>query len=254
MRIGVISDVHGNYEALTAVLREIDKEGVDLIVNSGDNIGYSAFPNECVSILSERNVASVMGNYDDAGSMRRSSPCTPKSHATFRGDSGCGTGDEETNRIRFASLRWTQERISEETSEYLSSLPVTYGFRTGNGKTLMFHGGPENLTQWITADDYDLLASIAERNDAKLVIMGHTHKPFSRQIKGTLFVNPGAVGRPFDGDPRASFAIIDAERDLRVSFRRVGYDVEKNIRALVDAGLPPEIGIMLRNGRDSHIA
>ncbi len=241
MRIGVISDVHGNYEALTAVLKEIDKEGVDLIVNSGDNIGYSAFPNECVSLLSERNVTSVMGNYDDAGSMRRSS-C------------GCGTGDEETNRIRFASLRWTQERIFEETREYLSSLPVTCGFWTGNGKTLMFHGGPENLTQWITANDQDLLASIAERNDAKLVIMGHTHTPFSILISGTLFVNPGAVGRPFDGDPRASFAIIDAERDIRVSFRRVVYDVEKNIKALVEAGLPPEIGIMLRNGRDSHIA
>ncbi len=240
MRIGVISDVHGNYEALTAVLQAIDKEGVDLLVNSGDNIGYSAFPNECVSLLSETNVTAVMGNYDDAGSMLRPS-C------------GCGTGDDDTNRIRLASLRWTQERISEETRKYLSSLPVIYGFETGNGKTLMFHGGPENLTQWITANDYDLLASIAERCDARLVIMGHTHKPFSILINGTLFVNPGAVGRPFDGDPRASFAIIDVEKEISVSFRRVGYDVEKNIKALVDAGLPPEIGIMLRHGRDSHI-
>ena len=98
------------------------------------------------------------------------------------------------------------------------------------------------------------MGEFGERKDAKLVIMGHTHKPFSRRINGTLFIDSGAVGRPFDGDSRASFAIIDIERDIRVTFRRVVYDVEKNIKALVDTGLPPEIGIMLRNGQDSHNA
>ncbi len=241
MRIGVISDVHGNYEALITVLREMDNEGVDLIINSGDNIGYSAFPDECVSLLAERKVTSVMGNYDEAGSM-------------FRISCGCGDADDETNRIRFASLRWTQEKLLDETRKYLSSLPARYEFETGYGKALMFHGGVENLTQWITENDSELLEAVSVKCVARLVIMGHTHKPFARQVNGTLFVNPGAVGRPFDGDPRASFAVIDAGDDIKVKFRRVGYDVEKNINALVTAGLPPEIGVMLRRGRDSHIA
>jgi len=241
MRIGVISDVHGNYEALITVLREMDNEGADLIVNSGDNIGYSAFPDECVSLIAEKDILSVMGNYDDAGFMRRSS-C------------GCGTGDEETNRIRVASLRWTQDRISDETKKYLSGLPVKREIVTAYGKVLMFHAGIENLTQWITENDNDQMLSLLVESDARLVIMGHTHKPFARQINGTLFLNPGAVGRPFDGDPRASFSIIDFGDDIRVRFRRVEYDVEKNVKALVTAGLPPEIGIMLRKGRDSHLA
>jgi predicted phosphodiesterase len=118
----------------------------------------------------------------------------------------------------------------------------------------MFHGGLEDLTQWITANDSELLEAIAVKCDARLLIMGHTHKPFARQVNGMLFVNPGAVGRPFDGDPRASFAIIDAGNDIRVRFRRVEYDVEKNVKALVTAGLPSEIGVMLRKGRDSHLA
>lgn len=241
MRIGAISDVHGNYEALLAVLRKIDNEGVDLIINSGDDIGYSAFPDECVSMLAEREIVSVMGNYDEAGSM-------------FYVSERCADANDETNRIRFASLRWTQEKILDKTRKYLSSLPARYEFETGFGRALMLHGGLENLVQWITENDSDLLEDIAVKCGTRLVIMGHTHKPFSKQINNTLFVNPGAVGRPFDGDPRASFAVIDVGDDIRVRFRRVEYDVEKNVKALITAGLPPEIGVMLRKGRDSHLA
>jgi len=237
MRIGVISDVHANYEALTAVLRVIHDEGVDLIINSGDNIGFSAFPNECVSLISESDIGSLMGNHDDAGSMCRSS---------------CWSRDSnnEKNRIRAASLKWTQEKILDETRKYLARLPLKREIVTGFGKIIMFHAGLENLIQWITADDCDQLTFISSESGAKLVIMGHTHKPFATQIDGTVFVNPGSVGRPFDGDPRASFAIIDFAGNIKVDFRRAEYDIEKNIKALISAGLPSEIGIMLRHGRD----
>lgn len=98
------------------------------------------------------------------------------------------------------------------------------------------------------------IAIISDGSGARLVIIGHTHRPFVREICGTVFINPGSVGRPFDGDPRACFGITEISERVNVLIKRVEYDIERNIRELIAAGLPPEIGSMLRNGRDTHIA
>lgn len=241
MRIGIISDVHGNYEALEAVLRELNREGVDRIINSGDNVGYSAFPNECIELFKMEGIEGVAGNYDEAVAFSR--PIC-----------GCGYKDPEVAHIGYLSLTWTQENTSDKTKEYLAGLPKHLEFESPIGKIFALHGGLENLTQWITERDTDLLKDIALKTGARLVIMGHTHKPFVKEIEGTAFVNPGAVGRPFDGDPRASFAIVEITDTFNIQIKRIEYDVEKNIHALINAGLPHEIGIMLRNGRDTHIA
>lgn len=241
MKIGIISDVHGNYEALKAVLRELSREGVDGIINAGDNVGYSAFPNECIELFKAEGIKGVMGNYDEAVAFGR--PVC-----------GCGYTDPEVARIGHLSLTWTQKNVNDKTREYLAGLPKCLGFESPLCKVFALHGGLEDLTQWITETNTDLLNDIALNTGARLVILGHTHKPFLKEKEGVTFVNPGAVGRPFDGDPRASFAIAVITDDINIQMRRVVYDVEKNIDALINAGLPQEIGIMLRKGRDSHIA
>jgi len=241
MRIGIISDVHGNYEALKAVLRELKREGIDRVINSGDNVGYSAFPNECIELLKTEGIEAVMGNYDEAVAFSR--PIC-----------GCGYKDPEVAQIGHLSLTWTQKNTSDKTKEYLASLPKHLEFESPLGKIFALHGGLENLTQWITEKDADLLKDIASKTEARLVIMGHTHRPFVKEMAETVFVNPGSVGRPFDGDPRASFAIVEIADTFNIQIKRIEYDLEKNIHALINAGLPHEIGIMLRKGRDSHIA
>lgn len=241
MKLGIISDVHSNYEALKAVLRELNREGVNRIINAGDNVGYSAFPNECIELFKAEGIEGVMGNYDEAVAF--SKPVC-----------GCGYKDEEVARIGHLSLTWTQENVNDKAKVYLSGLPKHLEFESPIGKVFALHGGLEDLTQWITEKDTDLLKDIGLKKEAKLVILGHTHKPFGREVDGTVFVNPGAVGRPFDGNPRASFGIIEIGNSIDIQLKRVAYNVEKNIRELIDAGLPPEIGIMLRTGRDTHIA
>lgn len=241
MKLGIISDVHGNYEALKAVLRELNREGVNGIINAGDNVGYSAFPNECIELFKAEGIEGVMGNYDEAVAF--SKPVC-----------GCGYKDQEVARIGHLSLTWTQENVNDETREYLSGLSRQLEFESPAGKVLVMHGGLEDLTQWITEKNEGLLKEIALKTEARLVIMGHTHKPFVKEIDGTTFVNPGAVGRPFDGDPRASFAIVEIMDSFNIRLKRIEYDVEKNIHALINSGLPDEIGIMLRKGRDTHIA
>lgn len=241
MKLGIISDIHGNREALTAVLRGLKSEGVDRIINAGDCVGYSAFSNECVEILKSEGIEGVMGNYDEAVAFRK--PVC-----------GCGYKDEEVARIGRISLAWTQENVNSKTKEYLAGLPKYLSFQTPSGKVFVMHGGLEDPTQWITENDADLLGDIALKTEAGLVIMGHIHRPFEKKIAGAVFLNPGSVGRPFDGDPRASFAIVEAGGAFQIRLERVEYDVENNIRALIHAGLPHQIGDMLRNGRDSHIA
>jgi putative phosphoesterase len=241
MKLGIISDIHSNHEALQAVLMELRAAGVEQIINTGDMVGYSAHPNECIAIIKREGVDSVMGNYDEAVAF--SKPMC-----------GCGYRDAEVARIGHQSLTWTKDNTSDETKRFLSVLPKYLEFHSPAGKAVALHGGLKDLTQWITEHDTELLRDIASKTGAQIVIMGHTHKPFVTEIDGTYFVNPGAVGRPFDGDPRASYGIIEIGDSVEIQLKRVEYHVEKNIRELIDAGLPPEIGIMLRTGRDTHIA
>ena len=94
------------------------------------------------------------------------------------------------------------------------------------------------------------MEDIAGRTGSEIIVMGHTHTPFFKKISGKIFVNPGSVGRPIDNDPRASYGLLKINGDIQIELRRTVYDVEDNIRALFAAGLPAEIGIALRNGRE----
>ncbi|HMK46074.1 MAG TPA: metallophosphoesterase family protein [Methanocella sp.] len=241
MKIGIISDIHGNYDALSTVLDVLKKENVDLIVNAGDNVGYSPFPDECVRMLKDASVEGVRGNYDEAVGYDRES-C------------GCGDCCETVEQIRRASLKWTQGQVSEETREYLRALPHYRMIGTGNGKILIMHGGLDKINELISPDDEDKLMEISIRTDARLIVLGHTHQAFSRTVNGTMFVNPGSVGKPVDGDPRASYAVANMGNGVNVRLSRTVYPVEHNIRALEEAGLPRAIGDMLRKGRSDSLA
>jgi putative phosphoesterase len=196
MKIGIISDIHSNSEALQSVMTELRIEGVHCIINAGDNVGYSAFPDACVKTIQSEGFYNVMGNYDDAV-------------AYDRVECGCGEGDAETLRLREASLLWTQKNTSRETKDYLATLPGRLELKIGGTTFFAIHGGLNFLNEFIYEQDDAALLNIADRVKADIIVLGHTHKPFVREIKGKVFINPGSVGKPVDGDPRASCAIVE---------------------------------------------
>lgn len=238
MKIGLISDVHGNFAALKQVILELRRGGAGVILNAGDNVGYSPQPDECVDLLRRENVRGCMGNYDDAAAFNRD-------------DCGCGgVCSMDGMKIRQASLRWTQENISGETRKYLSLLPQKLETTAGGADILVIHNGIDAVNGRIGENDVEKLGRIGGRTGAEIIVMGHTHIPFARKLNGKIFVNPGSVGRPFDDDPRASYGLLDTDNMAKIELRRAEYDIEDNIRSLIAAGLPADIGFALRNGKE----
>jgi len=235
MKLGVISDIHGNLEALKAVIAMLKSKEVQIVINTGDNVGYSAHPEECLELIKSFNVFSVQGNYDDAVAFDRQ-------------ECGCGKGDKLTRKLRHASLEWTTKNVRPEWKKYLGTLPRRNEIVIRNRTVFAAHGSPSTINEFIYKDDIKALKRVAGSVDAEIIILGHTHQPYVVNIDGKLMVNSGSVGKPEDGSPEASFAVIDLEGAPSASLYRTPYDVEKNISDLLKAGLPGEIAMNLRTG------
>jgi len=243
MRLAVISDVHANLEAFQAVLKKIDKLGVDEIYHLGDVVGYNANPNECVDILRKREIVTIMGNHDAAA-------CGLEEPVFFR------------SAAKKAAL-WTSDRLRDDVRDYLSTLPDEMTF---NCWCLGVHGSPTSRDDYII-DWLDAMRQLEYLNGRPVDIcfFGHSHKAslFSErgtqhsleasqnhqlQPSGRYFINPGAVGQPRDRDPRAAFCTLDTE-SLVVSFHRVEYDVDRTCKKIRKAGLPIQLARRLYQGK-----
>lgn len=237
MRIGVISDIHSNLGALNSVIAFLRGKNVDAIINAGDNVGYSAFPNECISRLQSEKVMSVQGNYDEAA-------------GNDLDDCGCGEGDELTTKIRKASLEWTRANLEKENKRYLAVLPPRLIVRFCNYLAGVMHGGLTRLNEDIDENNETAILKILNSINTDILILGHTHIPFIRKMGSRLVLNPGSVGKPADGNPDASCAVIylDGGIEAQAEIFRVRYGIDENIECLIKAGLPPQIGYALKTG------
>ncbi len=239
MRLGIIGDIHGNLAALGSVLSALRRCGVSAILNTGDSVGYSAFPDECVELLGKEQVIEVQGNYDEAV-------------AQMHPDCGCGPASGSLARLREASLRWTQSRVSEQTRSRLRQLAVIRWLVFENRNILLAHGQVGDRGEAELAREQSAWARRAGETGADIVVLGHSHLPRIERLGRTTLVNPGSVGKPVDGDPRAACAVVEiTPAAVCAQILRVPYDVEANARALVAAGLPPEIAPLLRSGAPS---
>jgi len=234
MRIAVIADIHANYEAFEAVLDRIEALRVNKIVCLGDIVGYGANPNECVDLVRDRKIKSVMGNHD-----------------------ACAAGLEEPdgfNPLARSALFWTRENLKEEKGLFLMTLPRELRVIDFH----LFHGSMCNLNRYILGksdaiENFLLLSKLP--GDSVNGFFGHTHvrTVFSIGKAGVeteealelslspdkrYLINPGSVGQPRDGDPRATFLVYD-ENERRVTFHRVEYDVKACQKKILSAGLPP---------------
>ena len=242
MKFGIISDIHSNLHAFTAVLEEIEKRHVERIFALGDLVGYNAFPSEVLALVEQKNIRSLMGNHDIVC-------CGLENPIWFN------------SAARQACL-WTRKHLSDEQKRFLRSLPNEMLIHE---KVYSVHGSP------VSRDDYlmdlmDALNNFQHLPDKKISIClyGHTHIPAIFSDRGPShnveyagkhelgprnrhFVNPGSVGQPRDGDPRASFAILDIE-ESSFEIVRVMYDIDAAMKAVIKSGLPQFLAERLQVG------
>jgi putative phosphoesterase len=238
-RIAILSDMHGNSAATAAVLADIDTEAPDEVLCLGDLVGYGAFPNETIDLIRERNVPAIMGNYDDGVGFNRD-------------DCGCAYTDAGERERGQASLMWTRAIVDDVRKAYLRTLPPELR-REMNGVRIRFvHGSPRRMNEYLFADrDPASLARIARGADCDVLVFGHTHIPWTRDIAGVRFVNTGSVGKPKDGDPRACWVLltVDEDRAVTVDTRRVAYDIAAMTAGIRAAeGLPDHFASDIETG------
>jgi predicted phosphodiesterase len=239
LKIGIVSDIHGNIHALKAVEEALNREGVEEVWSLGDTIGYGAFPSECVSWVRENCSKAVLGNHELAA-------------LGF-------VEPEELNDVAAKAVRWSRERLSREDIAYLRSLPLhdtAYGCRLVHD-TPAAPGSMEYILDKGSA--YRALLSLKE----KVCLFGHTHIPVAYRLLGSAvdklslpivlirggryLINPGSVGQPRDRDPRASFGVLDLEENA-FYLHRIEYNVKEAARAILNAGLPEFLAARLLLG------
>jgi predicted phosphodiesterase len=243
MRIAVLSDIHGNLPALEAVLAAL--KPYDAVWELGDIVGYGPQPDEVVARLAAEGATGVRGNHDSA--------------AVGLLDTDAFNDDART------AVEWTADRIQAKTRDWLAALPL----RVESVPFTLVHGSPRDPT-W----EYVFSAAVARANmslfETPYCLVGHTHVPLVfRQRSGKLesvgvrdgmtlalgaerlIINPGSVGQPRDGDPRAAALLIDTEADagkVTLEWHRVEYPISQTQELMEQAGLPRRLAARLQFG------
>ena len=223
MRVALLSDIHANLPAFHAVLDDLPQ--VDSVVCLGDVVGYYADPNEVCDLLIKRQIVTIRGNHDAyvLGEL------TPRA-----------------NRDAAYRTSWTREILTPKNVTWLRSLPTGMHFRWGRFDVQLRHATPWDEEGYLYPDSD--LNQITLAPD-QLLAVGHTHWPMLRQCGQGLVLNPGSVGQPRDCNPKAAYAILDADSGS-VDFRRVTYDVGDLQRRLQQIGWDPDsVAVLSRTSR-----
>jgi len=229
-RLAIFSDLHGNSAATAATLADIAAAAPDALYCLGDLVGYGAFPNETIDLVRERDIPTIIGNYDDGVGFDRD-------------DCGCAYKDPDEAARGQQSLLWTRQQTTDDRKAYLRTLLPEIRFEAEGLRFRLVHGSPRRLNEYLFEDrDPRSLARIAQGADCDILLFGHTHQPWVRAIEGVLFVNDGSVGKPKDGDPRAAWACFDLQvgHPPKVEIRRVPYDVATIAAAIRAADALPD--------------
>ena len=239
MKVALIGDVHANLPALDAVLADAEQRGVEAYWNVGDFVGYGAFPDEVVRRLQEVGALSILGNYDrKALKMKGKKPKKAKAKLAEK----------------WVAFHWAYDNLSKPSRKYLRSLPEEIRLDAAGKSVLLCHGSPVSDKEHLTPDTPDeRLRELAETAGADVVVCGHSHQPFRRKVAGVWFINTGSIGRPDDGDPRATYAILQMGPGLfQVRHYRVAYDVESAVAAIRERRLPEAFAQMILYGRSLY--
>jgi len=219
LKIAVLADIHGNYDALKAVLKNTSDTDMYLIL--GDLVDYGPEPEQVIDAIKELGCLVVRGNHDHA--------------VAHNVDCRCGVKTHWVSVVTREVI--SKKYLSKKNMKYLKEMPLRLELYLNNLKVLLVHATPSNpLYQYLypwedTEKFFEALAAWASSRCIDMVLLAHTHYQFIRIVEGVLVLNPGSVGQPRDGDPRAAYAIIDTE-SREVYLRRIKYDVEATLSKL----------------------
>ncbi|GHA60671.1 metallophosphoesterase family protein [Pontibacter akesuensis] len=255
MKIAFFSDVHANLPALEAVLQDIGEQQVEAVYCLGDLVGYNVWANEVVNLIRQQRIPTIAGNYDEGVGLNSD-------------DCGCAYKTAQDKERGGQSITYTNQIISDDNRRYLRHLPrhirLEYALQPGERLSiLLVHGSPRKINEYLFEDrpDKSLLRLLTDAG-ADIMLFGHTHKPFHRQLayeengstKYKHAINLGSVGKPKDGDTRACYVLLELHENSRaadatsidVKFRRASYNVEAAACAVEESLLPNEFADMLR--------
>ncbi len=235
-KILILGDIHANYPALKAIQDYIRTDRFDRIINTGDFTVYSTFPNETIQWFRKRKKSvCILGNTDR------------RILRILKGKKLKRPRKEEKRVMYF----WTSENLLPENVKYLKSLPRQTDFTSGNIHIGVFHGTFDDEDETLFPDTPESrFRELAKGSPYRVHIMGHSHTPYYKNIDGVHFINPGSAGRMFDGDPRASFAILKIySGKIAVEHLRIPYPVEEVITGLKKSRLPDIYAKMYRKGK-----
>ncbi len=204
--IAIISDIHGNLPALEAVLERIDALGCRRIISLGDVVGYYAQPGECIDLLRARGIVNVLGNHD---------------HYIVSGE-GCPRSKLVSDITDYQRTIISPEQVTwlATSMSFISNSPIHF-----------YHGGMRDpIDQYL----YEIGPGDIP-DDASILFAGHTHVQTLLELGGKQFCNPGAVGQPRDGDPRAAFATLSGDV---IDLHRVDYDIDRTAFHMRQTGFP----------------
>lgn len=241
MRIAIFSDVHANLPAMEAVRDHMEGQGFDAVFCLGDLGGYASQPNEVQQVIMAMGCPTVMGNYDEGVGFERD-------------DCGCHYVKPFDIEMSNVSFLWTREHTTEANKAWLRELPREIRLEVEGHRVLLCHGSPRSTTEYLFEDRSDaFLRQFVKggRDDAHadIIVYGHTHVPYHREVEGVHFINSGSVGRPKDGDPRAGYLVLTLSGPVVESEQiRLEYNVEAAATRLLEAGLPKYFAHYLRGG------
>ena len=240
-RFAIFSDIHANLPAMQAVRAHIEAGGYDGVYCLGDLGGYASQPNEVQDEIMAMGCPTVLGNYDEGVGFERD-------------DCGCHYVKPFDVEMSNVSFLWTRENTSEAHKAWLRELPREIRLEVEGRRVLLCHGSPRETTEYLfenRSDGYLRQFTAGAKADAQadVIVFGHTHVPFHREVDGVHVVNPGSVGRPKDGDPRAGYCVLTVDGEsVSTEQIRLDYDVELAATRLVEAGLPEYFADYLRTG------
>jgi len=235
MKIAIFSDVHANIQALETVWDDLQRQDPDEVYCLGDLVGYGANPNEVVEFIRDKNVPTIMGNYDNGVGLDLD-------------NCGCKYTNPRLEHLGELSIWWSRGHTSQINKNYLQALPKEIRLTDRGQNVLLVHGSPRSLHEYLPeqrpAVTFERIAKVAE---CDIMFFGHTHIPYEKRVGETLFVNTGSVGRPKDGNPRAGYVVLE---EGEVEFRRVTYEVEAAAQAIRASDLPDYYADELLAGRE----
>jgi putative phosphoesterase len=231
VRLAILSDIHGNIHALTAVKRFLAEQAISQVIVLGDLVGYGASPGPVIDFIRREAWTCGLGSSD--------------ARVAF------DVRVSERRGVSETVLAWTRETLAPEHLEFLRRLPAGGRINTPVGRLRYFHGSPHDPEKRLDLMMQDReLEALAEQLGSRLVVVGGTHIPFMRHVADTIFLDPGSVGLSLNHEPGADVAILELQ-GLRpkVSLHKVPYDYHSAAFDIMAWSLPPVIAEVIKTGK-----